>query len=142
MSSSKPAKGKCLCGAVEISVEKIASEVGVCHCSMCRKWGGGPYVAVDCGTEVSIKGEEHVTAFNSSDWAERMFCSDCGTHLFYRLKATGQHIATVGLFEDDSSFVLNHQIFIDEKPAYYEFANKTENMTGAEFLEQWSSSTD
>ncbi len=24
------------------------------------------------------------------------------------------------------------QIFIDEKPAYYDFANKTHNMTGAE----------
>ncbi len=31
-----------------------------------------------------------------------------------------------------AGFVFSSQIFIDEKPAYYEFANKTHNMTGAE----------
>ena len=29
---------------------------------------------------------------------------------------------------------LANQVFIDEKPAYYDFANKTGTMTGAEVL--------
>ena len=35
-------------------------------------------------------------------------------------------------FDDRDGYRLHQQIFIDEKPAYYDFANKTHNMTGAE----------
>jgi hypothetical protein len=99
---------------------------------MCRTWGGGPLLAVDCGTEVEIDGEEKITVFDSSAWAERGFCSICGTHVFYRLKQNGQVIMSAGIFEDQTGFTFDHQVFIDEKPDYYDFANETENMTGAE----------
>ena len=35
-------------------------------------------------------------------------------------------------FDDRAGYAFTSQIFIDEKPAYYDFANKTHNMTGAE----------
>jgi hypothetical protein len=38
----------------------------------------------------------------------------------------------VGLFDEAPEFSFDQQIFIDEKPAYYRFANDTRNMTGAE----------
>ena len=66
--------------------------MGTCRCSMCRKWGGGPFFALDGQQAVTISGEEHVRRYGSSEWAERAFCSECGTHLFYRLKQTDQHI--------------------------------------------------
>ena len=31
--------------------EGIIKIVGACLCSMCRKWGGGPLLAADCGTD-------------------------------------------------------------------------------------------
>ena len=34
-------------------------------------------------------------------------------------------------FDDTSGFAFTSQIFVDEKPAYYDFANKTKSMTGA-----------
>ena len=40
----------------------------------------------------------------------------------------------VGLFDASEGLVFDQQVFIDEKPAYYDFANKTENMTGAELF--------
>jgi hypothetical protein len=122
---------KCLCGAVEIHVANVSEKVGACHCGTCRKWGGGPLLAVDCGTDVSFTGEQHITSYNSSDWAERGFCSRCGTHLFYRVKQTGQYIMPAGLFED-MNYDFDHQIFIDTKPDFYSFENKTKNMTGEE----------
>lgn len=89
---------------------------------------------IDCGSEVVIDGIENVSVFDSSQWAERGFCSKCGSHLFYRLKGTGEHMMPVGLFEDDDSLVFESQVFVDEKPAYYQFANKTEELTGAEIF--------
>jgi len=39
-------KGSCLCGAIRITAKNINNNVGACHCGMCRKWGGGPLMAV------------------------------------------------------------------------------------------------
>lgn len=132
--------GRCLCGGVEMKFVHVAEVIGACHCSMCRRWGGGPLLAVDCGHDVSISGDEHVSVYNSSEWAERGFCRHCGTHLFYRLRQTGQYIVPVGLLENSEGLVMDHQIFIDEKPGYYCFANETSNMTGAEVFALYSDS--
>lgn len=93
---------------------------------------------VDCGPAVSFEGDEHVSVFDSSEWAERGFCRECGTHLFYRLKGTGQHMIPVGLFEGEDNLVFKSQVFIDEKPAFYSFANETQDMTGAELFAKYA----
>ena len=134
MSEHIEAKGSCLCGAVGVMARKMSKDMGACHCSMCRKWAGGPLFAVDCGMDVSFTGEENISVFSSSDWAERAFCAKCGSHLFYRLKQSGQYMLAVGLFDDDKNFVFEQQVFIDEKPDFYSFANETKNMTGAELF--------
>ena len=137
MSSSFDSKGSCLCGAIRFSAQKVNKSVGACNCGMCRKWGGGPLLAVDSGCDVSFEGEEYISVFDSSDWAERGFCKKCGSHLFYRLKESGQHIIPAGLFNDQDSFVFDHQVFIDKKPSYYSFANETSDMTEAEVFEKY-----
>ena len=138
MSDSIKASGSCLCGAVTIQANASSKNVGACHCSMCRKWGGGPLLAIDCQTEVSFTGEENISSYSSSEWAERGFCSKCGTHLFYKLKEQGQYIVPAGLLESAEGLDFDHQIFIDEKPAYYDFANETKNMTGPEVFAMFS----
>ena len=89
---------------------------------------------IDCGMDVLIDGNEHLSVFDSSAWAERGFCSKCGSHLFYRIKETGQYMIPVGLFDDDENLVFESQVFIDEKPSFYRFENETEDMTGAEIF--------
>ena len=141
MSETMPGVATCLCGAVGIKAANMSKHVGACHCSMCRKWGGGPFMEVDCGTEVSFSGEDKISIFDSSQWAQRGFCSQCGSHLFYQLKGTGQYMIPVGLF-DDEGFVFDHQVFIDEKPFYYHFTNKTKDMTGQQVFELFAPSSE
>ncbi|MCR4300314.1 MAG: GFA family protein [Sulfuricaulis sp.] len=141
MSDLNESKGSCLCGAIHISAKTMSSHVVACHCSMCRKWAGGPLLAVDCGSDVSFKGKENISTFDSSEWAERGFCNKCGSHLFYRLKEQNQYIVPVGLFENSETVVFDHQIFIEEKPSFYSFANETKNMTGAEVFAQFSATS-
>lgn len=139
MSDVIEGRGSCLCGATRITAKSINQKnVGACHCTMCRKWGGGPLMAVDCGTDVSFEGEKNISVFDSSKWAERGFCNKCGSHLFYRLKESKQYIMAVGLFDDDKLFVFDHQVFIDEKPSFYRFANETNDMTGAEMFAKYA----
>ncbi len=126
--------GKCLCGKVQFSVDSASNEMGACHCDMCRKWGGGPFLSIDCKQNVTFSGEDFIGYYESSEWAQRGFCSHCGTHLFYKFKHKNQYFMLVGLFDLDQELVFDHQIFIDEKPSYYCFADKTKNMTGEETI--------
>ncbi|PSW16929.1 GFA family protein [Photobacterium sanctipauli] len=128
-------KGQCLCGAIEVEAEP-QKEVGLCHCSMCRKWSSGPMFAVHCGSDVVFNGDEP-TIYQSSEWAERGFCSKCGTNLFYHLLPTNEFILSAGLFQD-ADFTLTNEIFIDEKPGYYELRNDTHKMTGQQVFEQYA----
>lgn len=129
-------KGKCLCGAIEVEASDH-SEIGLCHCSMCRRWTGGPMFAVHCGPDVRFSGQAP-SRYQSSDWAERGFCPTCGTHLFYHLLPGDEYILTAGLFQD-RDFNLSSEIFIDEKPSYYELKNDTRKMTGQQVFEQFAS---
>ncbi|RDB42845.1 GFA family protein [Halomonas sp. DQ26W] len=131
------ARGSCLCGAVQLGVVARKQNLGACHCSMCRIWSGGPMLALESVSEVEIEGEENVTVYASSEWAERGFCQRCGTHLFYRLK-TGDHYAIpVGLVDGGEAWSFDTQIFIDQKPNYYTFANETQDMTGQEVFDAY-----
>lgn len=89
---------------------------------------------VDCGPDITFEGEQHIGIFDSSKWAERGFCKICGTHLFYRLKASRDHMVPVGVFDDDGDLSFERQVFVDEKPHYYSFSNKTQELTGAEIF--------
>lgn len=139
MTDTIPAIGACLCGRVRITANAMPTELSCCHCSMCRKWAGGPFMAVECGTEVAFEGEENITRYESSGWGERGFCRHCGSHLFYHLKPTGDYHIPAGLFDldDTVSRRFAHQIFIDEKPDYYAFSNPTVELTGAQVIAQF-----
>ncbi len=140
MSTTFSGKGQCLCGAVTLTADAIKAHADACHCRMCRRWGGGPLLAVGCGSEVSFTGEEHIALYDSSEWAERGFCRRCGTHLFYRLKETRRYAIPAGLLDDEDQLTLREQIFIDEKPAFYDFANDTRNLTGEEVFAEYGAS--
>ncbi|ANF56798.1 GFA family protein [Halotalea alkalilenta] len=130
MSMKMEYRGGCLCGAVQLYVMVDGHKVGACHCAMCRKWGGGPLLALENVLGLRLEGEEAVSVYASSNWAERGFCSHCGTHLFYRLKDGGHYAVPVGLLEVDDDWVLDEEIFIESQPPYYAFSNQTKRLTG------------
>ncbi|MCZ6641658.1 MAG: GFA family protein [Gammaproteobacteria bacterium] len=127
------ATGQCLCGAVTYTAEAVDADVHSCHCSMCRRWSGGPGFAASVG-KIEFAGEENITRFDSSAWAERGFCKTCGTNLFYRLKETDHYVVWMGTFDDQALFKLAGEIYVDEKPASYEFAGDHPRLTGEEFM--------
>jgi hypothetical protein len=132
------ANGRCLCGAVSFTVHKMNYSVDSCHCGMCRRWGGGPLMFVDCRTDVTFEGEENITVYDSSAWAERAFCRVCGSHLFYRLKKNNAHQMLVGQFDEQGDFHFDLQVYVESKPAFYDFANETRKLTEAEVLEEFA----
>jgi hypothetical protein len=138
MASAQQQSGGCLCGAVRFTASPSDHDVGVCHCSMCRRWSAGPFMVRDCGSTLKIEDTSSLGVYRSSEWAERAFCKACWTPLYYRLIDKDMYFVSAEAFDDLSDLAFTSQIFIDEKPAYYDFANKTHNMTGAEVFAQFA----
>ena len=132
-----PYEGKCLCGAVSIRVRHDKPTIGACHCNICRRWGGGPFISLETHTEPEVTGTENIKTYDSSEWAERGFCARCGTHLYYRLKSEPFYAIAAGLFEQARDWPFTLQVFIDQKPESYSFLNRTKNMTGEEVFKAW-----
>ena len=135
----KNVETSCLCGSVKISVGEVNPKFTVCHCDSCRAWGGAPFFAVQCGTDVEIENDNKVKTYESSDWASRGFCTECGTHLFFKFKKTGEFNMPVGLFSDLEGLEMSMQYFSDQRPTYYCFSNKTKEMTREEILTHFAS---
>ena len=135
---NKHINGSFLCGAVTVEINPPTNTFDACHCSMCRKWAGGPVMTVEGGDHPHITGKDAITVYSSSEWAERGFCKHCGTHLFYRLKNSNFCNFSAGLFKEVENFKFHVQIFVDSKPSSYEFANQTEMMTEAEVIAKFS----
>jgi hypothetical protein len=137
---TKTLSGGCLCGAVRFTAAPKNRHVDACHCGMCRKWTAGPMFTIDCSGTLKIEDATNLGVYRSSDWAERCFCKQCGTSLFYRLVGKDFYAVSAEMFDDKSGFTFTTQIFVDEKPAYYDFANKTKNMTGPEVFAAFAAS--
>ena len=112
--------GACLCGAVRFSgVPK--GEVTRCHCEQCRRWSGDAWTAVQITSPVVT-----VVAlrwFRSSPGAERGFCTECGSSLFWREVGADSTAVSLGCVDAPTGLALNRHIFTAYKGDYYEITD-------------------
>lgn len=89
--------------------------------------------------DYKLDGENYLKWFESSDEAERGFCTNCGSHLFFRLKeGLGDYRGvSSGSLDDESGLKIDKHIFIDKKPEYYDFKDNSPRLTEREFLAQF-----
>lgn len=126
--------GQCLCGDVQFEINPPEG-VDVCHCKMCRNWLGGPFIGVDVQGGIHFNQDSSLTWYESSEWAKRGFCKTCGSSLFYTLKENPDFWSvTAGSLDLSDGLHIGKEIFIDEKPDYYDFTGQQTRMTGAEFF--------
>lgn len=135
MQKASSIHGHCLCGAVTIALRQPRQSVELCHCDMCRRWGGAFYAALT-GESFELDGEQSIATYRSSDWAERAFCAKCGSNLWYKFLPTGNRSFLAGLFDDAASLPIEKEIFVDERAAWCEVAGEHPRQTGAEVIEE------
>ena len=125
--------GRCLCGVVTFTATPLTLDIDACHCGKCRKWSGGVFLCAPCA-DVTVEDAGAITVYKSSDYGERGFCKSCGSSLFWRMQDHSFYAVSVQAFDDQSSFVFAEEVFVDDKPALYAFANDTRKLTGGEFF--------
>lgn len=130
--------GSCLCGKCVFSFECDNLEVGACHCEMCRKWSGGPTMAMHVDGLVVFENENFLKWYDSSEWGMRGFCSECWSNLVWSMKDRSMMAPLIGSVDDVADITFTTELFIDEKPEYYKFANSTKQMTWAEVFAEFS----
>lgn len=78
-------KGGCFCGFVRYDVTGAVRDETNCHCSICRRLSGAPFVAW-----FTVKEQEFgivagaPARLRSSQLGQREFCPRCGTPLTFR----------------------------------------------------------
>lgn len=130
--------GSCLCGKCRYSFECDNLEVWACHCSMCRKWSGGPVMAMHIDGLVVFENEDSLKWYSASDWGMRWFCGECWSNLVWSMKDRSMMNPLIGSVDNVSDITFTTELFIDEKPEYYSFKNDTKQMTGAEVFAHFS----
>lgn len=131
-------QGHCLCGEVRVTIPELSEEITVCHCHMCQKFFGGPFLSLAgvLPKDVEISGEEQIQRYLSSEWAERGFCKQCGSSLFYHSLTDDEYYFPAGLFAEIDQAKLTTEIFYDQKPAFFYYQEPTEKLTEEAFLQK------
>lgn len=118
MADKKQVNGSCLCGSVAFLADLPSKWCAHCHCSICRKAHGAGYVTW-VGFETAqvnfVQGEKKLTWYESSPGAQRGFCPQCGSTLFFRSErwAGELHIA-LGCLNDPIDRQPQANVFFDK----------------------------
>jgi ADP-ribosyl-[dinitrogen reductase] hydrolase len=76
--------GSCLCGAVAYEVDANLERIAHCHCRTCRKTHGAAFSSVTAVPRERFRwtrGEDALSAYESSPGKFRRFCGRCGSHI-------------------------------------------------------------
>ena len=109
--------GGCQCGAVRFHVEGALGDASICHCRMCQKASGNfyqPLVSVRGAKLTWTRGAPKI--FQSSNFAFRGFCGDCGTPLTY--EAPDGMALAIAAFDDPAAIAPTIQWGVEAKLPY------------------------
>lgn len=137
-------EGGCLCGAVRFRAGLTKREFGACHCSMCRRWTGSALLGMTVPEgNVEWQGSEHIASRQTSPWAMRAWCRECGSALYYKVTMDNEWAGNlelpIGVFDNASGLTMSNEIYIDHKPDSFAYAGEGRKlMTRQDCIEKFS----
>ena len=111
--------GRCLCGAIRYTVHGPLRKAIACHCKQCQRASGAYFMATNAALD-AVKIDDSANTLQwfrdpEGDWAERGFCSRCGSNRFWKRDGAGTLSITAGTLDDPSGLELIKHIFVDYK---------------------------
>jgi len=76
-----PYEGGCACGAVRYRIEAETVGSRVCHCRMCQRAMGAPFLAVASFPKEAVTITGETARWRSSERLWRHFCPKCGSRV-------------------------------------------------------------
>jgi hypothetical protein len=113
------ATGRCLCGAVTYEVRGPLRDITLCHCVECRRWSG------HVGAFAAAQNEHLLVAGDALRWidspasnrhAQRAFCGDCGSSLFWKAAGAERTGIAAGTLDPPTGLHLGAHIHTHQAP--------------------------
>jgi hypothetical protein len=120
------ATGSCLCGAVRYELRGPFSHMAHCHCSICRKHHGAPFVTWVVAPPDGLRmlgGEAQIGRYDSSPGLHRPWCLTCGSVLPTPMPEQGMVVAPAGNLEGDLGIVPSMHMFAASKAPWYQITD-------------------
>jgi hypothetical protein len=122
--------GGCLCGAVRYEATGPLRGFVACHCRHCRKQSGHYPAFTNVPLDrFALTRQDALRWYSASDQAQRGFCADCGSFLFW-WPQTRTHISiSGGSFDGPTGGRIEKHIFCADKGDYYEIADPVPHLS-------------
>lgn len=112
--------GRCECGSVAFTITADLVAPSACHCSQCRRLSGHYWSGTSVKhPDLTFTSDATLKWYRSSDHAERGFCSECGSSLFYRPIDSDHVSVAMGSLASPTGTALRRHIFVADKGDYY-----------------------
>ena len=120
--------GGCLCGAVRYETTEPPVWSHHCHCSRCRRSGGGAFASNAFFAKRAFAftaGREHVRSFEvpDADFFTHFFCERCGSTLPFPNEAHGLVGVPMGTLDADPGLAPKAHIWTDSKAPWHEITD-------------------
>ena len=116
-------EGGCLCGAIRYAVSCVFDAM-YCHCSMCRRNGGGPVTAsahILAEHFRLLSGEPR--RYRASTTGARCFCGMCGTMLFFEETDRRYYSVNISTLDDPTAVHPAVHMCIESRLPWFEIAD-------------------
>lgn len=118
-------QGGCLCGGIRYEIDGPPTEVGNCHCSMCRRFHGaafGTYGKVGADHFRWLSGQGLLNVHETSPGIGWAFCRICGSSLGIPKDGRLSEI-TLGSLDADPGVRPTEHTFVGSKAAWFEITD-------------------
>jgi hypothetical protein len=113
-------RGSCLCGACAYEVQGVLRNIIACHCTQCRKQTGHFLAATSASlVDFRLLRSEPLRWYRASNTAQRGFCSNCGSLLFWQADEAAQISITPGSIDGPTGLAIEGHIYCADKGDYY-----------------------
>jgi len=111
-------KGGCLCGQLRFEAKGAPSRVALCHCEMCRKHTGAPFVALAVYPTNSVTIIGGTYGYRSSERIDRRGCSQCKAPIYIVSEESDEVEIYTGAMDDPKPFSPDYEIFNVHRPEW------------------------
>ncbi len=119
--------GSCLCGVVRFEADLPSRFCAHCHCTNCRRAHGAAFVtyAGFRQDQLQVSGSDRLTRYRTETGATRVFCSRCGSTLFYEgPRWEGEvHVALANI-QDEIDKAPEAHVYVDHRAPWWEISDE------------------
>jgi hypothetical protein len=115
-------EGGCLCGAIRYRAAAPPMRAVICHCSICRKHTGAPIASfvhfpIDSFTWL----KEQPKRYRSSEFAERGFCSRCGSTVAMHEEVLSDRVqVAIGSLDQPDRVAVNDHVWTQDQISWFD----------------------